>query len=121
MVDASAIGRYVLFARDRLPVEELHVPALCDLEFASTLRRFLRGGRLSAETAAEAVAFYLDLPLVRHDHTALLGRVLDLRDNFTAYDASYVALAELLGLPLLTRDQRLVRAVQRHLPHVQLA
>jgi predicted nucleic acid-binding protein len=111
----------VLSARDRLPDEELHVPALCDLEFASTLRRLLRRQHLTQTTAAEAISFYLDLPLVRHDHVALLGRILDLRDNFTAYDASYVALAELLRLPLLTRDRRLARAVRRHQPHVVLA
>lgn len=111
----------MLSVRDRLPDGELHVPALCDLEFASTLRRLLRQGLLTEHAATEAIASYLDLPLFRHDHVPLLGRILDLRDNFTAYDASYVALAELLDLPLLTRDQRLARAVRQHLPHVQLA
>ena len=111
----------MFLARDQPAAEELHVPALCDLEFASTLRRFLRGGRLTESGAVEAMSSYLDLPLVRHEHTALLGRILDLRDNFTAYDASYVALAELLELPLLTRDARLARAVRRHVPDLQLA
>ena len=111
----------MLFARDRLPVEELHAPALCDLEFASMLRRFIRRKLLTEAGAVEAVGAYLDLPLVRHDHAPLLGRILDLRDNFTAYDASYVALAEALDLPLLTRDLRLARAVRRHAPDVALA
>lgn len=111
----------MFLARDRPAADELHVPALCDLEFASMLRRFLREGHLTESGAVEAISSYLDLPLVRHEHTALLGRILDLRDNFSAYDASYVALAELLDLPLRTRDAGLARAVRGHAPHIRLA
>jgi predicted nucleic acid-binding protein len=91
------------------------------LEFASAIRRLLRRQQLDETAAAEAIASYLDLPLVRHDHRPLLGRILDLRHNFTAYDAAYAALAELLNLPFLTGDERLARALRRHLPHIQLA
>ena len=76
---------------------------------------------MTLDGAATAVAEYLSLPLTRHDHAPLLGRILDLRDNFTAYDAAYVVLAEQFEAPLLTADERLARAVRRHLPHVQLA
>jgi predicted nucleic acid-binding protein len=65
--------------------------------------------------AADAIEDYLDLPLFRHGHQALLGRVLQLRSNFSAYDAAYVALAEQLGGELLTVDDRLARAVRTQL------
>jgi predicted nucleic acid-binding protein len=78
------------------------------------LRRGLLQGALSSERAAEALANYLALPLTRHGHLLLLGRALQLRANFSAYDASYIALAERLGTPLLTADGRLARAARQH-------
>jgi predicted nucleic acid-binding protein len=59
----------------------------------------------------EAVTDYLDLPLLRHGHQALMARVLELRENFSAYDATYVALAEQLDGALLTSDRRFGRAI----------
>ncbi|HLB78377.1 MAG TPA: type II toxin-antitoxin system VapC family toxin, partial [Candidatus Dormibacteraeota bacterium] len=64
----------------------------------------------------DALEDYLDLPLIRHGHQALLGRMLKLRSNFSAYDAAYVALAEQLKGELLTADGGLARSVRRHLP-----
>jgi predicted nucleic acid-binding protein len=64
--------------------------------------------------ASVVLEIYLQLPLIRHGHTGLLVRALDLRDNFTAYDAMYVALAERLGSALLTGDVRLGRSASRH-------
>jgi predicted nucleic acid-binding protein len=61
-----------------------------------------------------AAGQYLALPLTRHGHAALLGRILALRDNFSAYDATYVALAERVGGRLLTADDPLARAVRTH-------
>jgi predicted nucleic acid-binding protein len=58
------------------------------------------------------LAFQLELPLRRLDHTPLLDRAFALRDNFSAYDAVYVALAEGLAAPLVTADARLARAVR---------
>ena len=55
-------------------------------------------------------------PLMRHGHQALLDRVLTLRPNYTAYDATYVALAERLGAVLLTTDAALARAARKHVP-----
>ncbi len=69
--------------------------------------------------AAEALEDYLDLPLVRHGHQALLGRVLQLGSNFSAYDATYVALAEQLKGELLTADDALARAIRSRL-HLRL-
>lgn len=121
VVDASAFAELIL-GGGRAPLDrDFHAPSVCDLELASTVRRLLRSRRLTLEGAATAIAEYLSMPLTRYQHTALLGRVLELRDNFTAYDASYVALAEWLEAPLLTADRRLARAVRRHVPHVALA
>ncbi|MGH7587476.1 MAG: hypothetical protein ACRELU_02680 [Gemmatimonadota bacterium] len=64
--------------------------------------------------AGLALEAWLDLPLSRHGHAALLARALALRENFTAYDAMYVALAELLGAELLSSNAGLVRAARRH-------
>ena len=90
------------------------MPALCDVEVAAGLRRALLRRALSGERAEEAVRDYLDLPLSRHGHQGLVVRILELRANFSAYDATYVALAEHLGAELLTADERLARAVQAH-------
>ncbi len=65
--------------------------------------------------AVEVLEDYLDLPLVRHGHQALLGRVVQLGSNFSAYDAAYVALAEQLKGELLTADDALARAVRSKL------
>jgi predicted nucleic acid-binding protein len=92
------------------PDNDLHVPALCDVEVAATLRRALRLGLLSEGRAREALSDYADLPLSRHGHVSMLDRLLDLRENFSCYDATYAALAEGLGAALLTADARLARA-----------
>jgi predicted nucleic acid-binding protein len=96
------------------PANDLHVPALCDVELAAGLRRALLTRALSPERAGQAAVDYLDLPLSHHGHQAQLGRILELRDNFSAYDATYVALAEALGASLLTTDRRLTNAVSTH-------
>lgn len=90
---------------------DLHAPALLDLEIAHALRGLVRGGRL-AEHRARAVLreFSEDLALERHVHTPLLERVWELRDKLSAYEASYVALAEALGATLLTEDRAIARA-----------
>lgn len=90
------------------------MPALCDVEVAAGLRRAVLSDLLSVERAAAALGHYLLLPLTRHGHQALLPRMLDLRSNFSAYDACYVALAELLRADLLSADERLSRAVRTH-------
>lgn len=84
------------------------------MEIAAVLRRGLRSGRLGEERARQALEDYRDLPLVRHGHLPLLGRALALRENLSAYDAVYVALAEGLDGSLLTADERLARAAEAH-------
>jgi predicted nucleic acid-binding protein len=123
VVDASALGEYLLGTLQAALVEkilthpdaDLHTPALCDVEVAAILRRGLRSGTLTTDRAADAVIDLVDLPLTRHGHLTLLGRILRLRDNFSAYDASYIALAEQLGADLLTADSGLVRATRTYL------
>lgn len=90
------------------------MPALCDIEVAAGLRRAILRDLLSAERANLALEHYLLMPFSRHDHRGLLPRVLELRSNFSAYDACYVALAEALDAELLTADEPLARAVERH-------
>jgi predicted nucleic acid-binding protein len=95
---------------------DVWVPALCDVEVVSGVRRSLVHGLLSERRSAEAIEDYLDLPLIRSGHETLLPRMFQLRANFTAYDATYVALSERLGAELLTTDEPLARAVRAHTP-----
>lgn len=97
-------------ARSRLGGEVLAAPELIDLEVASVLRRLLAAGRLPARRAELALSDLFALPLRRVPHRPLLRRCWNLRDNLTAYDAAYVALAEQLGATLVTSDLRLSRA-----------
>jgi predicted nucleic acid-binding protein len=95
-----------IYARD----EGLHSPHLLDLEVAQVLRRLARQGAISAQRANAALQALFDLRVVRHSHAGLLPRIWQLRHNLSAYDAAYVALAELIGAPLITRDSRLAAA-----------
>jgi predicted nucleic acid-binding protein len=104
----------ILFA----PGETLHAPHLIDLEIVQVLRRYVRSASMSAERGAEALSDFLDLPLTRYPHFVLLNRVWQMRHNLTAYDAAYLALAEALDAPLVTRDRALVRTGSR--AHVEL-
>jgi predicted nucleic acid-binding protein len=97
------------------PEVDLHTPALCDVEVCSGLRRAIRAGPLSVPRAEEALRSYIDLPLTLYGHRWLLNRILALRDNFSAYDAAHVALAERLDAELLTGDGGFARAIREHL------
>ena len=90
--------------------ESLHAPHLLDVEVTQVLRRYTQNTALTAQRAQEALDDLLDFPIERYPHAALLPRAWDLRDNLTAYDAVYVALAEALQTSLLTCDGRLARA-----------
>lgn len=92
------------------PELTLHVPHLIDLEVAQVVRRYVLAGLVSVERGRCAIELLADLDLERHPHEPLLGRIWALRANLTAYDAAYVALAEILDAPLLTRDRRLAAA-----------
>jgi predicted nucleic acid-binding protein len=88
----------------------VHVPHLADAEFAHALRGLVLRDRLAEARGRRAIRRFAVLPLVRWPQTSLLGRVFALRDRLSAYDATYVALAEGLGATLLTRDARIARA-----------
>jgi predicted nucleic acid-binding protein len=115
VVDASAILEILLKTHRAPKVESLifkpgvtlHAPHLLDLEIAQGLRRYLHLRDIDEDRAQEAWLVFSDLPLVRYPHTFMMSRIWELRHNVTAYDAAYIALAEELRAPLVTRDIRL--------------
>lgn len=123
VIDASALLEVLLRTPSAQAVEmrlfeeprqTLHAPHLLDVEVAQVLRRYATMGEINEQRGTEALADLADFPVRRYPHDLLLPRVWTLRNNFTAYDAVYVALAEALDARLLTRDQRLAAAVRRH-------
>ena len=113
VVDASAAVSALLNdgpARRALSSPQLHVPHLADSEVASVLRRRVATRKLDAKAGWAALDTWRRLGLTRYPVFAFLDRVWELRDNLSAYDASYIALAELLDCDLLTADARLGRA-----------
>ena len=98
-------------ARVYSPSESLlHASQLIDLEVAQVLRRNVAAATIASACGKEALQDLRDLSLVRYPHEMLLERIWELRDNLTAYDAAYVALAEKIGARLVTRDGRLASA-----------
>lgn len=118
VVDASALLEVLLNTRAAARIAErlfdsdetLYAPHLIDLEIAQVLRRYAASGSLTADRGAQALQDLTDFPLVRYPHDLLLPRIWELRHNLTAYDAAYVALAEALDAPLVTRDAALASA-----------
>lgn len=95
-----------------------YLKRLIELEFLQTLRRYLRRGEIDRDRAADALRNFADMEIERCAHAPLRARVWDLRENLTAYDAAYIALAELLDAPLWTRDRQL-SAVPGHSARVE--
>jgi len=113
VVDASAAVSALVNAgpaRQALSEEHVHVPHLIDPEVANALRRGVTDSRIKPGDAWMALDRWRRLGITRYAVVHLLERVWELRENLTAYDASYVALAESLGCALLTADARLGRA-----------
>jgi predicted nucleic acid-binding protein len=118
VVEASALLEFLLQTPIGARVEarlfrdedEFHSSHLVDVEVTQGLRRLVRAGEVSADRAAEAIADLADLDLHRHPHLDLLTRAWKLRENITAYDAMYVALAEALDAPIVTCDTPLAKA-----------
>jgi predicted nucleic acid-binding protein len=114
-MDASATIEWLLHSSAGRSIEErvyaaresLHAPQLLDLEVAQTFRRLTRERAVSADRAEEALSDLMVLRILRHPHVPLLPRIWRYRNNLSAYDAAYVALAERLDAPLITRDSRL--------------
>jgi predicted nucleic acid-binding protein len=126
VVDASALVELLLGRRAAGRVADhfeehrfdLHAPHLIDLEVLSALRRVVASGDATAGRGDEAVADFLDIPIERYPHDVLAPRIWQLHENFSPYDAAYVALAESLTaepVPLLTADARLGHAAREHL------
>jgi predicted nucleic acid-binding protein len=118
VLDASAAVEFLLrtevgtalTGRLLAPETSLHAPYLLDVEVAQVLRRFSLRGEVEPGRARQALEDLADLPVERYPHEILLPRIWALRENLSAYDAAYVALAEVLGGTLLTRDARISRA-----------
>ncbi len=107
VVDASAVVDALAIDGRPLPNAQLAAPTLLDYEVINTIRR---QERLGATGADAAIATFAALAVTRHDPAPLIPQIWAMRANLSAYDASYVALAQALGVPLLTRDNRLARA-----------
>lgn len=118
VLDASIVVELLLNlplseqVRDRIadPDVALHAPQLITIEVLHVLRRRVASGITTAEEGSLAAEALSQLDLNHHDHQLLARRIWQLRDNVTAYDAAYLALAELLDAPLLTADARLAHA-----------
>ena len=112
VVDASAVielllgtrrGRAVMEAMETS--ETLHAPDILGVEIVSALRKLVRVAGLSGEAAEHALHTLDALGIEMYDPAPFLARMLQLSDTLTAYDASYVALAEVLDAPVLTCDK----------------
>ncbi|MCL1923720.1 MAG: type II toxin-antitoxin system VapC family toxin [Propionibacteriaceae bacterium] len=120
VIDASALIEVLLdtdigkrvepFLQGHSP--QIHAPEIVAVEIISTLRRLVRRGTLTMERANEAITDFQQLPLELWPLVPLMDRVWVLRDAVSAYDATYVALAEELGAVFLTSDERLARGCQ---------
>ena len=118
VLDASAAIEWLIKSSAGMKVDRrlfsppvtLHVPHLLDVEIAQVLRRYVRERIITASRGEEALQDLRDLPLNRYPHDVLMPRVWELRTVLTAYDAVYVALAELLDAPLVTYDRKIALA-----------
>lgn len=113
----------VLLSMEAMPLgdeTQYYAPELIDLEFANAFRKLVLRGALSPDAAGDHLSEWSANELIRCNHALLLSRVWELRDNITPYDAAYVALAEILDVPLVTADRHLARAAERYCEVVTL-
>jgi predicted nucleic acid-binding protein len=116
VADASAVAELYLHRHSvpalqaRFDGDVVHAPYLIEVETLQALHRAVRLGRLSEDRVALAREAFGSMPLVLYPHRPLMRRIWELRHTHSAYDASYVALAELLPAPLVTCDARLARS-----------
>ncbi len=102
----TARGRR-LGARLSDDAEVVHAPHLIDIEIAHVFRRYVLDGTIAEARAVRALGHWRSLEVEKYPHEPFLDRIWDLRNNVSAYDAVYVALAETLGESLVTGDRRL--------------
>jgi len=122
VIDASALLEVLLRTPRGAGIEtwlfgtrqSLHSPHLLDVEVAQVVRRFAMAREIEGERAQAALDDLMGFPIWRHPHDFLLPRVWALRNNLSAYDAAYVALAEVLEATLLTHDRRLAATARQH-------
>jgi len=115
VLDASVVvellinGARAAAIRDALAAaaDTLLVPHLLDIEVLSALRSLTAGGRLESHRLAQFLKALHALPAERYPHLPLAPRIWELRHNFTAYDATYIALAELMHATFFTCDEKL--------------
>jgi predicted nucleic acid-binding protein len=113
VLDASAAVELFLNAdkaeriAERIAGEEWVAPQLIDLEVLQSLRKQHLLGEIDGHESSLARRSLATAPIERFAHTGFVERIWELRDNLTAYDAAYVALAERLGAPLVTCDAKL--------------
>ncbi len=115
VIDASAAIEILIESetgirwRDKMlnSSESLCAPHLIDVEVMNGLRRLSATRTALAPAAGRAASLFVDLPILRFGHVPLLPRIWALRNNISAYDATYVALAEVLNVPLVTSDAKL--------------
>ena len=107
LLDAGPAGQW---AAETLSSASLSAPSLVMFESSNVIRRHEMAGLISADQAVQAHADLLDLAIEQWPYELLGPRVWELRKNLSSYDASYVAVAELAGAPLVTLDRRISRA-----------
>jgi len=83
------------------------VPHLLDVEVVSALRKLVAGQPIDSHRSEQLLTGLAALPAERCPHTPLVRRIWELRHNFTAYDAAYIALAEATNSVLYTSDRKL--------------
>ncbi|MDY7105045.1 MAG: type II toxin-antitoxin system VapC family toxin [Actinomycetota bacterium] len=125
VVDTSAL--IVALADPRHPAAtamgedgDLHAPHLLDVEVVHAVRRLTREGAMEASEGIHLLRSVAELPIERYPHAPMTERMWALRHNVTAYDAAFVALAEILATPLLTADAKLA-AAPGHSAEIRLA
>lgn len=119
VVDASAALAALLNdgqARQLIGTERLHAPHLVDPEIASGVRRQVRKNKLSAPEGWNVLRTWRRLAVARYPLYGLFERIWEIRENLSAYDAGYVALAEALDCGLVTADVRLSNVGQTRCP-----
>ncbi len=123
VLDSSAAVDYLLarapgeWVEEQLrKVDRVHAPHLLDIEVVGGLRKQVQIGEVSPRRAEQALSDFQELRVRRYPHFPFLGQIWELRHNFTASDAAFVALAEALGASLVTTDLSLAAAPGLRIP-----